>query len=117
MCACALLRGDWDKHLATLAGSAQRELTIVSPFITRVGVGIIDSSGRPSFRNAGRVTVLTDLSPLNICQSATDPNALQRFSAVAATTDISHLPRLHAKVYIADFTRAIVTSANLTTGG
>jgi len=30
---------------------------------------------------------------------------------------VTHLPRLHAKVYVADESRAVVTSANLTDGG
>ncbi len=30
---------------------------------------------------------------------------------------IWHLPRLHAKVYVADSRRAIITSGNLTSGG
>jgi hypothetical protein len=57
------------------------------------------------------------LSPVNVCQGATDPLALQYLLTLTPKTDISHLPRLHAKVYIADLTRAIVTSANLTSGG
>jgi hypothetical protein len=117
MAGCRLLRGDWRTDLATLVGTAQRELIVVSPFVTRSGVDVIESSLRPSFRHQGHVFVLTDLSPLNICQHATEPLALQSFLRLAANADVAHLPRVHAKVYVADLSRAIVTSGNLTMGG
>lgn len=60
---------------------------------------------------------MTDLSPLPICQGATDPAAIGRISGSVPVAVLSHLPRLHAKVYIADKGHAIVTSGNLTAGG
>src|SRR6185503_9282524 len=63
------------------------------------------------------VQVLTDLSPDNILASATDPRALARIQESIRTCRVWHLRRLHAKAYIADDRRAIVTSGNLTAGG
>jgi len=50
-------------------------------------------------------------------QGATDPRALKFLADRVAGLTVWHLPKLHAKVYIADVTSAIVTSANLTSGG
>jgi hypothetical protein len=61
--------------------------------------------------------LLTDLSPLNVAQSATDPDAIRQMSAVLPDCRVIHLPRIHAKVYVQDGETEIVTSGNLTTGG
>ena len=67
-------------------------------------------------KTAGGMVCLTDLSPLSVCQGATDPTAVRQL-ATAAASRLIHLPRLHAKVYVADSRRAIVSSGNLTAGG
>jgi hypothetical protein len=68
-------------------------------------------------RSGIRLHFLTNLSPQNICQGATDPEALRSLAERVAGTTVTHLPRLHAKVYVADTKCAIVTSGNLTAGG
>lgn len=68
-------------------------------------------------RTEGRLCLLTDLSATNLCQASTDPAALLLSFEAAGCTLIRHLPRLHAKVYVADSSAAIITSANLTAGG
>jgi hypothetical protein len=70
-----------------------------------------------SLRETGVILFVTDLSPLNICQGATDPDALKLLCGLSHRLSLCHLPRLHAKVYVADTNVAIVTSANLTIGG
>jgi hypothetical protein len=61
--------------------------------------------------------LLTDLSPHNIASGSTDPEAVEAISKTLPNSEIFHLPRLHAKVYIADKSRSVVTSGNLTAGG
>jgi hypothetical protein len=68
-------------------------------------------------RSGIRLNFLTNLSPQNICQGATDPEAVRLLAAQVTSTTVTHLPRLHAKVYVADTKCAIVTSGNLTAGG
>ena len=65
----------------------------------------------------GKITFLTDFSPSNICGGAAQPAALVPLQNQMRRLDIVHLPKLHAKVYVADKARAIVTSGNLTAGG
>lgn len=108
---------DWRQHLASLANAAADDLLISSPYITAVGCDIVRTNFSNTFRIAGRLTVLTDLSPMAMCQAATDPTALRSLMDARRETRVYHLPRLHAKVYVADAKAAIVTSGNLTAGG
>ena len=108
---------DWKHELAALVRSAREDLVISSPYVTMTGCDLIRDNLCPSIRAGGRVSVLTDLSPMSICQGATDPAALQALVSTGYRFCVSHLPRLHAKVYVADTRAAIVTSGNLTAGG
>lgn len=67
--------------------------------------------------HSSKSLILTDLSPRAVCQIATDPSAVLALHSFLAGSTVVHLPRLHAKVYIADGKRAIHTSGNLTRGG
>ena len=65
----------------------------------------------------GRLVLLTDLSPMPICQGSTDPSAIRSLAGEVPVVDMFHLPKLHAKIYVSDAKRAIVASADLTRGG
>ncbi|MBC7224531.1 MAG: hypothetical protein H5T59_09720 [Anaerolineae bacterium] len=64
-----------------------------------------------------RLRVLTSLSVESMLRGSTDPNSLLALMDAVPHTQVSHLPGLHAKVYLADEREAIVTSGNLTHGG
>jgi hypothetical protein len=113
----ALLRKGWRDRLEALVGSAERNLLIVAPFITESGVEIVKSSLSTKFKGQGKIEVLTCFDPLSICQGTCDPFAVKALLEEACTSTLTHLPRLHAKVYIADNRAAIITSGNLTEGG
>ncbi len=117
MPALELLSKDWRCQLNELVGSAQHSLLIVAPFITQPGVKIVNSSLSDDLRKQGKIQILTCLDVLSICQGTCDPHALKSLLEGAPATTLTHLPRLHAKVYIADDHAAIITSGNLTTGG
>lgn len=112
----SLHRG-WTANLKTLLNSAKRNVLIASPFITQEGVLFVHKHLSSKLRNTGDCRVITNLSPNNIVQGATDPRALRFLADRVRGLTVWHLPKLHAKVYIADVTSAIVTSANLTSGG
>ncbi len=112
-----LLRRNWKEDLKALVSEAERESLIASPFVTRQGVDFVSRNIQTSLQSEGQVTFLTDLSPLHICQKATEPLALKAICQCVSVWAIWHLPRLHAKVYVADSRRAIITSGNLTAGG
>lgn len=112
-----LLREDWEAELATLFQGASERVLISSPFVTRSGVEFLFEHLPSEVREKGRIQVLANLSPENIVQGATEPESLQQLNSLVADTTLHHLPGLHAKVYVADTTEAIVTSGNLTAGG
>lgn len=112
-----VLQRRWKDDLATLVRNVKHDLLVSSPYITRVGVDCITDNLSPKVRSTGQIRILTDLSPENICFGSTEPFALLKISEDFQNTRVFHLPRLHAKVYVADHRCAIVTSANLTSGG
>ena len=104
-------------RLPELVRAARSDLLIVSPYVGSEGTELIARSLSADVRNEGRLQFLTDLSPLNICQSSTDPSAILGLSREFRASTVVHLPRIHAKVFVADNVAAIITSANLTRGG
>ncbi|TKJ36791.1 MAG: hypothetical protein CEE38_10850 [Planctomycetes bacterium B3_Pla] len=112
-----VLSRDWKCELAALVKSAQTQIIISSPYLTSQGSAFILANLRKRVAPKIKLRVLTDLSPTNVCQGATDPAAIRTLWHAVADFTLLHLPRLHAKVYVGDFRCAIVTSANLTAGG
>ncbi|MCL4741215.1 MAG: phospholipase D family protein [Phycisphaerales bacterium] len=113
----SLLRDEWRSVFDRLVSSATSRLTICSPFFSEEGARAVEASRRGKARLDDESLVLTDLSPRSVCTGATDPMAVRRVARCLPGSRLVHLPRLHAKVYIADQREAVVTSANLTAGG
>jgi len=107
----------WKESLASLLSGAESDVLISSPYVTQRGTEFVVKNASSEMRADGRLTLLTDLSPLNVAQGATSPEAVQGLIEAFPQATVRHLPRLHAKVYVADLKQAIVTSGNLTAGG
>lgn len=104
--------------LGSVIESANGELHIVSPYITEAGTTLItDRIKSLARRSSMAVHLLTDLNPLSACQGSCDPEAILRLARVFPRSSVSHLPRVHAKIIVADRSAAIIGSANLTEGG
>ncbi len=112
-----LLRSDWKRDLSALFRGAEHDLLVSSPFVTQEGIDFLFREILEDARARVRFRLITNLSPQNICQGATDPEALRALAGQIRLSNLTHLPRLHAKVYIADSKCAIITSGNLTAGG
>ena len=117
MTAITLLRRGWKDTLASVVKEAEDHLLICSPYVSRYGTDFINGCLSGKLRESGRLTFVTNLSPVNVAQGSTDPNALYALSGVVPRFTVMHLPRLHAKVYVSDAKRAVITSGNLTAGG
>lgn len=113
----SVLQRDWKGRLADLIQSANKEIVISSPYVTLEGTKFIAENLSQNITGNGSFLFVTNLSPINIYQKSTDPNAFAFLTSAFKRIKIQHLPRLHAKVYIADSKRAIITSGNLTAGG
>jgi HKD family nuclease len=104
--------------LAALIDDARAELHIVSPYITVAGAALImGRAGAEARRQSVDLKVLTDLNPLSVCQGSCDPQAILDLARCFRRASIHHLPRVHAKIMIADRAIAMTGSANLTEGG
>ena len=111
------LQRGWDKNLNDIFKSVEKEFTISSSYISNFGAEFLLKNVTEKFKGNGVLKIVTDLSPRNIYQGSTDPNSFKLLSNSINTIQIFHLPRLHAKIYISDISKAIITSGNLTAGG
>lgn len=113
-----LLKSPWDETFKRLLSQVEEDLLLVSPFIKRSKTDQITSR----LQNRGvhksvKVAVLTNLNPESALNGSTDLEALAWFGNNLSKFDLTHLPSLHAKVYVADWSMAVITSGNLTDSG
>jgi hypothetical protein len=104
--------------LAEVVHSARNDLLIASPYIKeREASWVCDELATGSPNDNCRLRVLTDIRSESVLCGSLDLEALQLFGQRRNAVQVVSLPRLHAKVYVADNRRALVTSANLTPSG
>ena len=113
-----LLKSPWSKSFHQLVSLVEDNLMLVSPFIKRSKAEEILSELRHrGVQNQVRVAVLTDLRPESTLFGSMDLEALVDLGNNLPKFELTHLPCLHAKVYVADRAMAIITSGNLTDSG
>jgi len=113
-----LLRKEWHNNLNSLICEAKKNIFISSPYVTKRGVTFIQNQFSNEFKNTGKLTFLTNLSSSNIIQGSINPEVVfKQLMNTINDFDLWHLPKLHAKVYISDKSKSIITSGNLTNGG
>lgn len=112
------VRSPWDQTFRDLVHAARRDVLILSPYITRRPLEMLRTAlERQSRQDAVTVRLVTDLSASSLATKSLDTGAILDTLSRLPRTSLTHLPGLHAKVYVADETCAVVTSANLTDGG
>jgi len=111
------LRHDWKDDLRSLLADTRMSLVISSPYVTSRGTDFVLAHLPDAVKQTIEISLLTDLSAMNVAQGATDPAAVRSLASALPRARVFHLPRVHAKVYVKDAERAIVTSGNLTAGG
>ena len=110
-----LLVSPWTGAFEVFARSITKSALIVTPYVTAEPLQRM--SRHLKSRKRPKIEILTDLAVESMLQGSTSPEALVDFCGDIPSTEIRHLPGLHAKVYVADEREAIVTSANFTRGG
>lgn len=91
---------------------------LVSPFVKRSKAEeILAALSHRGVQNKVRLVMLTDLRPECALGGSLDMEALVALGHGIPNFALTHLPSLHAKVYIADRKAAIVKSGNLTDSG
>lgn len=107
-----VIESPWALGFREFIGSARDSLVLAAPFITAAPLRIVKESLHSS--GLKRIDILTNFASSSLISRSCDPRALAKFASEVPPTRVFHLPGLHAKVYVADGNRAIVTSANLT---
>lgn len=114
----SLVRSPWTETLERLVSLVDQQLLIVSPFVKRSATErIVTQLDQRARRGTVRIVLITDLRPESTLAGSMDLDALAEFGRRVPGFELTHLPGVHAKVYVADCAMAIVTSGNLTEPG
>ncbi|MEW5941507.1 MAG: phospholipase D-like domain-containing protein, partial [Chloroflexota bacterium] len=100
-----------EETVKDLIRHAKESLFISAPYIKAYGAETLLANAK-----ARKLTLLTNLSLTNVSGMGFDFESLIKLGKHFEMT-VSSLEKLHAKIYIADSSLALVTSANLTLGG
>jgi hypothetical protein len=93
-------------------------LLLASPFITgSVANWIGEQLSNNKSAQKLQIFCLTNVRMESVLAGSLDLEGLADLGSAFSNLAIVHLPALHAKVFIADYKLAIVTSGNLTHGG
>ena len=82
----------WSRDLETLLSSVRVSLCVCSPYVTSFGVQFLLSHLASTVKDSVRLTLLTDLSPLNVAQGATDPGAIRELA--------ESIPRYESRIFL-----------------
>jgi phosphatidylserine/phosphatidylglycerophosphate/cardiolipin synthase-like enzyme len=106
-----ILKSPWEKDFVRLLGSTKRHVRLASPFIKTDVASLIAQNVRAE----ARIDFLSSFKLANFHRGSSDLEALSLLLHQDAS--IRNYHRLHAKIFVFDDKRAVVTSANLTPGG
>lgn len=96
--------------------AANQRLLICAPFITSMEMTrVIEKLKAKDGFSRMSVDLITDLRPNSILGGSLHIQALLDLLDAGCEAKVTTLPRVHAKVYLADASMAWITSANLTT--
>ena len=113
-----IISAPWQDVFDSLVSNIDEQGLLVSPYITSSPIErIVHILQGRNIESRVRLDVITDLSVNNVLHGATDPAAIIALMDAVPQTHVVYLPRLHAKVYVADESEAVITSANLTEYG
>ncbi|MCZ2128185.1 MAG: phospholipase D-like domain-containing protein [Anaerolineales bacterium] len=113
-----LLHSPFQPTFEEFANSIVSDCFICSPYITFGPVKmLIQAFAKKKIDSGVQINILTDISLRTVVQGATEIPALLYLLDNHPNIIITYLPRIHAKVYIANKSSAIITSANFTDGG
>lgn len=113
-----LLHSPFKPAFEEFADSIVSDCLICSPYITFGPVKmLVQTIKAKKIGNNIQINILTDISLRTVVQGATEIPALLYLFDNHPNVSITYLPKIHAKVYVANKSSAIVTSANFTDGG
>jgi len=114
----SLLRSPWIASFRKLLSLVDEHLIIACPFVKRFATEcILAQIEQRKVRQSVRLLLVTDLRPECALGGSMDLSAIAELGRKVPGFELTHLPSVHAKVYVADRKMAIVTSGNLTRPG
>jgi len=116
--AVSLVRSPWTEKLQELVSLVDQNLLIACPFVKRFATErILAQLDQRQLRESVRLHLITDLRPESTLAGSMDLEALSELGRNVPGFELTHLPSVHAKVFVADCKMVIVTSGNLTEPG
>jgi HKD family nuclease len=112
-----LYTSPWRHRFTDFLKGIKSDLLVATPFIKVDEAKWLLDNLSIRFSSGLNLQILTDLRSESVLSKSLDIGALLYLITYHKKTIIVNLPRLHAKVYIGDDKRAIITSANLTSPG
>ena len=113
-----ILRSPWESAFSNLISIPEQFLLLASPFITSpVARWVGDHIAKSCANQNLRIICLTNLRMESVLTGSLELEGIAELGRAFKNFYTVHLPALHAKVFIADYKLAIITSGNLTHGG
>jgi len=113
-----LIRSPWESAFFEVVSCPEQFLLLASPFITcAVARRIGDRLAHSNYLEDLQIVCLTNLRLESILSGSLELEGIEELGRVCKKFTPIHLPALHAKVFIADYKLAIITSGNMTDGG
>ncbi len=106
-----ILKSPWQKDFIRLLRGAKEQVQLASPFIKTDVASIIAENVHPG----AKIDYLNSFKLANFHRGASDLEALSLL--IRHNASVRNYHQLHAKIFVFDDQRAVVTSANLTPGG
>jgi PLD-like domain len=114
----SLVRSPWTGNLDALLSTVSQDLLIACPFVKRFATDrILAELDRRRVGQSVRLRLITDLRPESALSGSLDLDALEELGRNVPGFELTHLPSVHAKAYVADWKMAIISSGNLTEPG
>lgn len=106
-----LLKTPWKYDFLDLVKNSKQKIRISSPFIME---NICDEI--ITYKNEkSKIDLITSFKILNLYSGSLDINGIEKL--INIDTTVKNHSRLHAKIYVFDDKKAIISSGNLTNGG
>lgn len=103
----------WREELRDFLQQTKSELTIVCPYIRKSEAEFVTGELSEKIR----ISTLTCFNADSIISGALEIKGVKTLANFSPESKAINLPQLHAKVFVADTSQAIITSANLTSSG
>lgn len=113
-----LLPSPFHRELDEFINGIQNSCLICSPYVTDAPVqSLLSALEKKGIADSVSLKMITNIALETVVKGATNIGSLMQIMQRIQKSELVYLPRIHAKVYVADNRSAIITSANFTAGG